>query len=367
MRGLHIVVGGQHGSEGKGAVAGQIAAQMDRPLVIRTGGPNAGHTVVGKDGQVHKLRQLPTAVVSNPTATLGISAGSLIDPDVLVQEMLDHCLDQTPERLAIDPSATIIEDDHKRTEAIDSTLVGWSTQKGIGAARSARVRRTAKTAGQLYGTSSGSPFTLVSVANLARNNLANGDPVLIEAAQGYGLGLHTKFYPKTTSADCTAIDALADVGLSPWGMYPTVWVVLRPYPIRVAGASGPLLGETTWAELGLPQERTTVTNKVRRVGHWDPSLAAEAIWANGGPARNIVVALTMADQVVPAVRGMQTAADLRTLTEHDWLKLKGWVRRVEALGARVLALGTGPSTMVFFDDPWGDRSPIDAAIHRGGE
>lgn len=357
-------------AEAKGHVAGQLAARLDSPLVIRTGGPNAGHTFVGPDGRTHKLRQLPTAVVSNPGAQLGISAGSLVDPAVLERELIELGLNQTPERLIIDPAATIIEHHHKQLEQTDAFLAGWSTQKGIGAARAARIHRSAQTVNDYYQDHFVGWFQQASVGSVARGRLGAGQPVLIEAAQGYGLGLHTSYYPKTTSADCTAIDALADVGLSPWAMgplVPRVWIVLRPYPIRVAGDSGPLMAETSWTDLGLEPERTTVTNKVRRVGLWNPNLAAEAIWANGGPASNVVAALTMADQVVPAVRGMTTVQDLQTLTEHDTLKLQKWVHRIQALGAQVKAIGTGPATMVFLDESVSPRVPADSAIHRSGE
>ena len=67
MRELTVVVGGQYGSEGKGAVVGHIAHRPghtdstgpldSRDLVIRVGGPNAGHTVVDPDGQVYRLRR----------------------------------------------------------------------------------------------------------------------------------------------------------------------------------------------------------------------------------------------------------------------------------------------------------------------
>jgi hypothetical protein len=91
-------------------------------------------------------------------------------------------------------------------------------------------------------------------------------------------------------------------------------MVARVYPIRVAGNSGPLENETTWAELGLPEEKTTVTHKIRRVGEWDSKLIREAAMANGiathkyqltppnynAPGR---VALTMVDQKIPQIHG----------------------------------------------------------------
>lgn len=340
---------------------------MDAPLVVRTGGPNAGHTVVDEDGKVYKLRQLPTAAISNPDATLAIAAGSLIDPEVLQNEIVETGVFADWTRLIVDPQATIIEPHHKESEARNSRLTNWSTQKGIGQARSDRVMRRAQIAADYWADSADWVFRRESVSDIAQDALRVGRPVLIEAAQGYGLGLHTKYYPKTTSADCRAIDALADVGISPWGATPRVWVVVRPYPIRVAGDSGPLQGETTWAALGLAEERTTVTNKVRRVGGWDPGLVHEAIRANGGPSTNVVVALTMVDQLIPSIAGMTDYEDLNQLDRVDQKCLRGWIGRINDLGAAVGVIGTGPGTMVFLEDAMPPGAPIDSAIHRSRE
>ena len=140
-----------------------------------------------------------------------------------------------------------------------------------------------------------------------RGDLLDERTVQIEGTQGYGLGLHHPNYPQVTSSDCRAIDFMAMAGVSPWDTAVEdlqVWLVFRPYPIRVAGNSGPMLGETTWEQLGLAQERTTVTQKVRRVGHWDPKLARDAVYANGGPSEHLYLALTMADQLDASVSGV---------------------------------------------------------------
>lgn len=341
--GIHVVVGGQFGSEAKGHVAAQLAARAGSPLVIRTGGPNAGHTVYSQSGQVHKLRQLPTAAVSNSNASLAIAAGALVDLDLVQKETLE-----TNRMVFIDRSATILESKHREAEEEDSHLFNWSTREGIGAARADRIHRTART----FRDSDARHSMLPSdVALLASFFLNAGNVVIIEAAQGYGLGLHTEYYPKTTSADCRAIDALADVGISPWA-FPDhqvhVWLVVRPYPIRVAGESGPLRGETSWEELGLPEERTTVTNKIRRVGTWDPKLVKDAIRANGGPSQNVRVVLTMVDQICPSVKGAKTWDELTDqINDLDREEMAGWVGLIESLGAQVAAFGTGPDTMVF--------------------
>lgn len=349
---LMVVVGGQFGSEAKGACAAALAARSYAPLVIRTGGPNAGHTV-WRDGVEYKLRQLPTAVVSNPTARIALAAGSVVDPELLAKEMAETQTGHgVPRFVHVDEAATVLEPRHLDREAQDAGLHNWSTQKGIGAARADRIMRKAKVWRDQY-----LPGTAVSdVGHLARRQLQTGGDVIIEAAQGYGLGLHTNYYPKTTSADCRAIDALADVGLSPWwvssivGVELEVWVVMRPYPIRVAGESGPLRHETTWDQLGLPEEHTTVTNKVRRVGTWDHALAEAALVANGAPSKVVRVWFSMMDQVIPEIAGLMYPQDAEEMSSTAWDQLDDWNQIIRAAGSRIAAVGTGPATHIFWED-----------------
>ena len=124
----------------------------------------------------------------------------------------------------------------------------------------------------------------------------------------------------------------------------SVWVCARVYPIRVAGNSGSMQGETTWEDLGLEPETTTVTHKVRRVGEWDPGLIRDAVTANGG-APAVRVALTMADQKVPEVEG--ATGGIRPWA-HKSSALYALVRQVEAdSGAPVGMVTTSPSTALF--------------------
>lgn len=327
-----------------------MAKRYDDLLVIRTGGPNAGHTCLNDQGEVFKLRQLPTAIISNPDAQCAIAAGSLINPQVLKDEL---AATQPKRPILIDGAATILQDHHIKAETDDETLLNWSTRKGIGAARADRIKRQAMTAAQWWDDWQPADAEMVTgLGDLAMRHLYNGGNVLVEAAQGYGLGLHTSFYPKTTSADCRAIDALADAGISPWcdGIVDLqVWVVIRPYPIRVAGESGPLENETSWEELGLEPEYTTVTNKVRRVGHWDHELVVEAVRANGGISQYssvVRLAFTMMDQVVPEVRGMTQWHQVNELPQQQFQQVMHWIDRAEATGAAISAIGTGPDSMI---------------------
>ena len=86
---LQVVVGGQFGSEAKGAVAAHLAAKEDDLFAVRVAGPNAGHTVIGNDGREWKLQQIPVAAVSNRYARLGWSVSTLKRQGVLVNRSQD--------------------------------------------------------------------------------------------------------------------------------------------------------------------------------------------------------------------------------------------------------------------------------------
>lgn len=335
---IDVVVGGQYGSEGKGHVAAQrvrLAVDTRQKNLgasipsfgitnVRVAGPNAGHTVVDADGSHIALRQVPVGVVY-PDVDLYIAPGSEIDVQVLAAELLrlrdlGHSV---AGRMYIAPSATILTEDHIRTEQeIGLAARLGSTAKGIGAARADRIMRTARIASDdndldtlmaEYGIAWAEPSTIYPVED--------DQWIVVEGTQGYGLGLHTEHYPKVTSSDTRAIDFMAMAGLH-W--HPsndvTIYIAARVYPIRVAGDSGGIVGETSWEDLGLPEERTTVTQKVRRVGAWDDDLLAAAIEANGGHKNpKVQVVLTMIDQKFPEVDGI----DLPSWTQHRLLQSLG--------------------------------------------
>lgn len=351
MGSLTVVVGGQYGSEGKGAATAFLArkAAKNRPTaVVRVAGPNAGHTAYDDHGGRWALRQVPVGVVA-PTAQLFIAAGSEVDPGVLLGEIdaLREADLELGSGLVVDPQATVVTDEYRKNEA---SLVGaiGSTGKGIGGARAARIMRTAKLVGEDKDlvTELADRGVVVDDVNHRLYDVLqrkSGD-VIIEGTQGYGLGLHQGYYPQCTSSDCRAIDFLSMAGVDPnWADDYRVVLVARTYPIRVAGNSGPLKDETSWEELGLAPEHTTVTKKVRRVGAWDAALTREAVWANGG--RKVVeVFLSMVDYLVPGVAGRTEFAELDNET------LAGLADLVEGinldLDADVYWVGTGPNSVM---------------------
>src|SRR5438552_3687721 len=102
---ITVIVGGQFGSEGKGKVCAHLALNRRADVMVRCGGPNAGHTVdlgVSK----YELKQVPAGFINSSTRLL-IAAGALINPQVLLHE-IELC-GVGPERLGIDRKAGIIE------------------------------------------------------------------------------------------------------------------------------------------------------------------------------------------------------------------------------------------------------------------
>ena len=279
-----VVVGGQFGSEGKGKVAHFLVRETGASVAVRVGGPNSGHTAYDRHGERHIFRHLPTAALEPETICV-LGAGSLIDVDVLRNEV--QRIKLPAERLLIDPNAFVIRDEHARRED-ETGLRGriGSTLSGTGEAIVDRVRRVS--ADNLAGanrhlcryTEQG------SVSRLLREHLVAGERVIIEGTQGFGLSnIHSRNYPYTTSRDTTAATFVAEAGLSPIDVDEIVLVV-RAFPIRVTGNSGPLPSEVNWEtiaqEAGSPPfvERTTVTGSIRRVARFDPAVVRSAIESN---------------------------------------------------------------------------------------
>lgn len=373
MSRIHVVAGAMFGSEGKGHVTAQLIEnpefrdKWETVLNIRVAGPNAGHTVIDENGVAFPLRSVPVGAAVDHKATLYIAPGSEIELDVLEAEIYLLREHGHPTRLIVSGEATLLEQRHKDTE----TLLGLheklgSTGKGIGSARADRIMRSA----QRIMDSDEALNRLMDIGGVdvldAQQSLQfmagwledENSVIVIEGTQGYGLGLHAGHYPTCTSSDARAIDFLSMAGISPWApgvQHTTVWLVARVFPIRVAGKSGPLKGETSWQELGLPEERTTVTHKVRRVGEWDGELMRQAVVANGGATFNkkhefmregfeVLVALTMADQKIPSLYGKSRWMDL---AEDEADELNTLIREVQDdAGAFVGMIATGPKAVL---------------------
>ena len=313
---LTVLVGGQYGSEGKGAIAAHVANQYD--IHVRVGSPNAGHTIYW-NGEKHVMQSIPCGWI-NPEASIVIGRGALLNMKQLMKELV-HIMQFYPNflnRLKVDPEAGILDEKfHQQEGGTRGEMhrrIG-STGEGVGPARVARINRDPnefrqfKDVAKEYGLErcicENTPEYLAISQDIGCN-------ILIEGTQGSGLSLLHSHWPYCTSIDTNAAGIISEVGIAP-SRVTDVLMVCRTYPIRVHGNSGPMKGEISWEELchlmgkSIEPEKTTVTKKVRRIAKWDPELFNKSCFLNT-PAE---IALTFADYVDPGVYGLNDFEEVK--------------------------------------------------------
>ncbi|OBB17696.1 adenylosuccinate synthase [Mycolicibacterium setense] len=337
---VDVLVGGQYGSEGKGNVAYYLAPDYD--VLMRVGGPNAGHKVPTTPEYTHRL--LPSGTLANPDALLVIGPGATLDLDVLNREIADCQIEVG--RLFIDPQAMIIEAEDLLAEQALKDQIS-STGKGGGAAAARRImgRRHSEPAVRLArDVEELAPFTQKTTAEVLEDAFRAGKKVLLEGTQGTALSLYHGDYPHVTSRDTTTNACLAEAGIGPHRLRRVVMVV-RTYPIRVGNSStgatsGPMSQEIDWAVIaqrsGLSvdvlrgAERGSVSGTARRVGEFDWQLLKRAAELNGATD----IALTFSDYLDAGNKDARRYNQLDTNTIH-------FIEEVERVaGAPVSLIGT---------------------------
>lgn len=297
---VDVLVGGQYGSEGKGNVAAYLAHEYG--LLVRSGGPNAGHSVMA-GSEKHVQHHLPSGTAVCDAAVV-LTAGAVIYPHGLLKEIADTRLEAV--RLVIDEQATVITDAHKEAEVELTATIG-STGSGVGAATAGRI--TDRSGGTLLAKDVPElrPY-LGRARETIEKAFAEGTRVFIEGTQGSGLSLLHGSYPHVTSRDTTVPGLLAEAGVPPSRLRKVV-MVCRTYPIRVKSpdgegrTSGPMELEISWKDVAqrsgldlqelLDQELTSTTKKQRRVAEFDWSLLQMSAALNGPTD----IALTFVDQL----------------------------------------------------------------------
>jgi adenylosuccinate synthase len=313
-----VIVGAQWGDEGKGKIVDLLAQSSD--IVCRyQGGPNAGHTII-VDGETHKIRQIPSGIISGKTGILG--AGCVVDPEVLIAE-LDVYGDRGTFYLS--GNAHLIMPWHVAIDQASERRLGklqiGTTRRGIGPCYADKAMRLGIRAQDLldpkilrqkievalaeknvwlervYGVE---PFELDELAArleeyaqrlrpyiadtslLVDRALRDGRDVLLEGAQGTLLDLDHGTYPFVTSSSTVASNAATGVGIGP-NRIDRVIGVAKAYVTRVG--EGPFPTEIEGPEQDrvreLGGEFGTVTGRERRCGWLDLVALRYAVRLNG--------------------------------------------------------------------------------------
>ncbi len=320
---VKVVVGSQWGDEGKGKVIDILAGQAD--VVVRAqGGNNAGHTIE-VDGKTYKLHLIPSGILYNNKQCV-ISAGVVVDPKVLLEEMDELKSNGISfENFKIDPRAHVIMPWHIEIDKLSEQSRGKSdigtTKKGIGPCYMDKAERSgiriydlvnpevflkkAKVQGEnknkiiekIYGGSRLDVDKIIEIytqygkllkqyvddASVAiYKAIKEQKSVLFEGAQGTLLDLDLGTYPFVTSSHPTSGGACTGAGIGPTFIDEVVGVA-KAYTTRVG--QGPFPTELT-DELGddirnRGYEFGATTGRARRVGWFDAVVVRHAVRVNG--------------------------------------------------------------------------------------
>jgi adenylosuccinate synthase len=368
---FNVVVDGQFGSTSKGKIATYLADLHRINYITTTNMANAGHvSVIGDKKFTGKALPSVSALnmVGNKIVILiGPSAGFTVEQ--LFKEMKETGL--TKNDIMIHPRAGVIQDKHKTTEGSATKHIG-STMQGCGAMLSEKIMRgtdvkLARDFEELKEMVLPEWEFSIKLMDL----MDGGATILHEGAQGFSLGInHGHSYPTCTSRDCTALAAMADLGIAPQYLGDVYLVIRADHAIRVGnikegdktvGYSGdvyPDQHEISWDDIkvqsGCPAdhnitELTTVTGRVRRVFTFSWEALAQAVRINGATK----IAVNFANYIDWDIYGKKNNPLAPTLTNPLEMippKVKAFLKKVAQKTDIIPTLiGTGPEHTEMID------------------
>lgn len=323
-----IVLGLQHGDEGKGRIVDDLTQTWADVVVRFQGGANAGHTVYDAEGKKFVTHMLPVGVLT-PNILSIIARGCVIDPVELFNEIKD--LDVQPSQLKISGYCPIVEPVHKIQDKMKYQKKLGTTARGIGPAYSSFYARDSilfkdlvfdfdkvfqklqdnffdlqeLRASKYSETTENSSWrqdfrdfadylqNLSSVAKNFKDFILEDEDVLqklynkkknilLEGAQATGLSIYSNNYPDVTSSAPTVGGALNSTGLNHRQIDEVIGVI-KAYKTKVGSGSFPSQifdgQETTLAEIGC--EYGATTGRPRKCGWLDLDEVSLAVKQNG--------------------------------------------------------------------------------------
>lgn len=198
---VDVIVGLQHGDEGKGKVTHHLLGSGEYTHCIRyNGGCNAGHTIY-HNGQKFVTHHIPAGVFFGVKSIIG--PGCIVDIDKFFEEiqMLKDSGIDIDSKIFIAKNAHVIQGRH--TEADSNELRLGTTRTGNGPCYSDKYARLGSRAESF---ASLVPYLVDMYEEFHVVN--NSAIVLCEGAQGFGLDVDWGDYPYVTSSHCTTAGAM---------------------------------------------------------------------------------------------------------------------------------------------------------------
>jgi adenylosuccinate synthase len=318
-----VVIGAQWGDEGKGKIVDLLTDKV-QAVVRFQGGHNAGHTLV-INGVKTALNLIPSGIMRPGVACL-IGNGVVVSlPDLIREiEKVEATGASVRDRLKISEACPLVLPVHAKLDQARELARGehkiGTTGKGIGPAYEDKVARRAVRIGDLFhreqlaaklgellgyhnfvlqnfyketpvdfqatldallGYAEVIRPMVADVTELLRLQLAKGDNVLFEGAQGALLDVDHGTYPYVTSSNTTAGGAATGSGVGPRNLDYVLGIV-KAYATRVGSGPFPTEQENDIGQLIRTKgaEFGTVTGRPRRCGWFDAVAARRSIFNN---------------------------------------------------------------------------------------
>ena len=316
------IIGGQWGDEGKGKIIDHLAKNAD--LVARySGGNNAGHTIENDYGKF-ALHLVPCGVGWEGTINL-IGSGTVIDPDVLIEELELISKNSLPGEIFISEKAHMIMPYHIKLDQAEETDRGseavGTTGRGIGPAYSDKISRNGIRIGDLKDIdllqkkisknlnfknkilreiyeieeiSEKEIFEKIDnwqnklskyIANteeIIHRNIEEKKFILLEGAQGALLDIDHGTYPYVTSSNSISGGSLTGLGIGAKEI-DKVMGVFKAFTTRVGEGPFPteIFGENAEKIREIAGEFGATTGRPRRIGWFDAVAAKYSTKING--------------------------------------------------------------------------------------
>ncbi len=308
---IQLVIGSQWGDEGKGKIVDIMAEKAD--LVVRFhGGNNAGHTVV-INGKKFPFHLIPSGILQKKPVVV-ITGGTVIDPDVLMEEMaiFEKMGINLKKKLVISPQCHLIMPYHKELDQAYENARGQNklgtTKRGIGPVYADKVSYNGIRIYELlnwplfvekfkfqagiknkiliaFGVSPIKVETYLPVFKklaekirpmvkdtfaIFQKAIKQKKYILLEGAHGVMLDNSFGLYPFVTASN--VIEGGVNVGSGvPSQKIEEIWGVVKAYTSRVGGGPLPteLFGKTADVIREKGYEYGTTTGRPRRIGWLD--------------------------------------------------------------------------------------------------
>jgi len=267
-----IVLGLQHGDEGKGKVTHHLLGSGEYTHCIRfNGGCNAGHTIY-HNGEKFVTHHIPAGVFYGVKSIIG--PGCVLNIKQFFKELkeLKEGGIETKGNIFIARNAHVITDEHLEEDKKD-TVIG-TTRTGNGPAYRAKYGRTGILAQDI-------PELKDYIIDLYNElYLLSEEPVvLFEGAQGFALDVDWGDYPYVTSSHCTTAGAML-CGVSPKSIR-NVFGVAKAYETYVGTKEFQPKGEVFNRLREVGEEYGATTGRPRQCNWMDLALLDKAVTVNG--------------------------------------------------------------------------------------